>query len=353
MRTHLDLAVRCPGQFGKRSRCKACQVWERLIVKTPIHFKTEAAKIALTLLMACWIATFPARLSSQPTSALPSSETALPSELHEGQDPNKPASELNHHLAGYALIAIGLLVLASQSSERLRPLQLVWPFLFVAAGVFLATWSDIEIWPRGNLSWRWLVHHDLEARQHKILAILLIAIGLVEYCRVGGKLSGFWRIWAFPLLALFGVGFLLFHDHGGASGASSPEAHNYIVPWLVEGKTKADMPQAATPKDPAPAMHHHMMMTGGSPSPETQQTQMPATEHEDTEMHPEEHGHQHHMTMSMLKVQREHMWFALIGAFVIIFKTINDSSVWRRSVVPVLWPICIVVLGMLLVLYTE
>ena len=47
------------------------------------------------------------------------------------------------------------------------------------------------------------------------------------------------------------------------------------------------------------------------------------------------------------------MWFALIGAFVIIFKMIHDSSVWRRSVVPVLWPICIVVLGMLLVLYTE
>ena len=54
------------------------------------------------------------------------------------QDPNKPASELNHHLAGYALIAIGALVIAGYSSERFRPLQLVWPFLFVAAGLFLA-----------------------------------------------------------------------------------------------------------------------------------------------------------------------------------------------------------------------
>lgn len=322
-------------------------------MKTPIHFKTGTAKVALTLLVACWIATFPARLSSQPTSALPSSETALPSDLEEGQDPHKPASELNHHLAGYALIAIGLLVLASQSSNRLRPLQFVWPFLFVAAGVFLATWSDIEIWPRGNLSWMWLVHHDLEARQHKIFAILVIAMGLVEYLRVGAKLSRFWRIWGFPLLALVGVGLLLSHDHGGGSGASSPEARNYVVSWLAEGKTKADMPQAATPKDPVPAMHHHMTMTGGSPSLETQQTPMPATAHEDTEMHQEEHGHQQHMTMSMLKIEREHMWFALIGAFVIIFKMIHDSSVWRRSVVPVLWPICIVVLGMLLVLYTE
>ena len=69
------------------------------------------------------------------------------------QDPDKPASELNHHLAGYALIAIGALVIAGYSSEKFRPLHLIWPFLFVAAGLFLAAWSDAEIWPRGNLSW--------------------------------------------------------------------------------------------------------------------------------------------------------------------------------------------------------
>ena len=112
-------------------------------------------------------------------------------------DPNKPASELNHHLAGYALIAIGALVIAGYSSEKLRPLQLVWPFLFVAAGLFLAAWSDAEIWPRGNLSWSFLIHHDLEARQHKIYALLLILIGIIEYLRARAKLSRFWRIWAF------------------------------------------------------------------------------------------------------------------------------------------------------------
>jgi uncharacterized membrane protein len=246
-----------------------------------------------------------------------------------------------------------LLALASQSSGRLRPLRLFWPSLFVAAGLFLAAWSDIEIWPRGKLSWMWLLHHDLEARQHKIFAILLIAMGLVEYLRVGAKLSRFWRIWAFPLLALVGVGVLLSHDHGGSSGASSPEARNYVVSWLADERTKADKPQAATPNDPAPALHRHMMMTSGSPSLETQQTQTPATAHADMEMHHEEHSHRHPMTMSMLKVEREHEWFALIGAFVILFKIIHDSSVWRRAFVPVLWPSCIVVLGMLLVLYTE
>ena len=74
-------------------------------------------------------------------------------------------------------------------------------------------------------------------------------------------------------------------------------------------------------------MHHHMMMTGGSPSLETQQTPMPATAHEDMENAQGKHGQQHHMTMSMHKIEREHKWFALIGAFVIIFKMIHDSSV--------------------------
>jgi hypothetical protein len=274
------------------------------------------------------------------------------SDLQAGQDPHKPASELNHHLIGYALIAIGLLVLAGQSSDRLRPLQLVWPFLFVAAGLFLAAWSDGEIWPRGNLSWMWLIHHDLEARQHKLFAILLIVMGLVEYLRVPAKLSPFWRMWAFPLLALVGVGLLLSHDHGAGSGASSPEARNYVVSWLARGTTKADESQAAAPSSLPPAVHHKMMMSG-SPLLETQQPQKQATAHEEMEMHQEDHGHQHHMTASMLKVEREHMWFALIGAFVILFKVIHDNALWRSSFVPLLWPSGIVVLGMLLVFYTE
>ena len=157
------------------------------------------------------------------------------------QDPNKPASELNHHLAGYALIAIGALVIAGYSSEKLRPLQLVWPLLFVAAGLFLAAWSDAEIWPRGNLSWRFLIHHDPEARLHKIYALLLILIGIIEYLRARGKLNRFWRTWAFPLLALVGAGLLLFHDHGQTSGASSPEARQYMVSG--RGRTGRRLPR--------------------------------------------------------------------------------------------------------------
>jgi hypothetical protein len=323
------------------------------MVKTRFISKTETAKVVLTLLAVCWIAASPARLSSQPAGALLSNEALMSAYLEVDQDPYKPASELNHHLAGYALIAIGLLVLAGHSSDQLRALQLVWPFLFVAAGLFLAAWSDIEIWPRGDLSWMWLIHHDAEARQHKIFAILLMGMGLVEYLRVSAKLSRFWRVCAFPLLALVGVGLLLSHDHGAGSGASSSEARDYVVSWLAEGNTETNRSQAAAPSDPPPAMHHHMMMSG-SPSLKARQPQPQATAHEEMEMHQDDHGHrQHHMTASMLKVEREHMWFALVGAFVILFKVIQDGALWRRLFVPLLWPSCIVVLGMLLVFYRE
>src|SRR2546423_2193823 len=74
-------------------------------------------------------------------------------------DPNKGPSEFNHHVAGYALIGVGLLVIAGRSRESWRWARLGWPFLFIAAGLFLAAWSDGEMWPRGYLSWTWLIQH--------------------------------------------------------------------------------------------------------------------------------------------------------------------------------------------------
>jgi hypothetical protein len=266
------------------------------------------------------------------------------------QDPNKPASELNHHLAGYALIAVGTLVIAGYSSAKLRPLQLVWPFLFVAAGLFLAAWSDAEIWPRGNLSWSFLIHHDLEARQHKIYALLLIVIGVIEYLRARAKLTRFWRIWAFPLLALVGAVLLLFHNHGEGSGASSPEARHYMVSGAAATRAE-DSP------DSMPGMHHHASgsdssrvaadQSGTSTSVGQGSHDMPG--HDGS--NPSAHFHQ--MSEGMLKVERQHFWFTVVGLAVALFKFVSDGGLWRRSLVLHLWPGCVTLLGVLLVFYTE
>jgi hypothetical protein len=274
------------------------------------------------------------------------------------EDPDESPSEFNHHVAGYALISVGLLVIVGHVFPRLRSLQFVWPALFLFAGVFLAAWSDSEIWPRGNLSWGWLLHHDPEARQHKIYALLLIAIGLVEYLRARICLRPWWQMWAFPVLALAGAGLLLVHDHSRDSGVRSPEVRAYLInPALgPDGK-----PNPASSVDPITTMPHdprslekghasnvspmdHAVMNMGHSGLKLgigmQNDDPPVTPHS-------------HMTPAARNVENQHFWFVIVGFAIAVFKLIDDSKLWRHRFVPQSWPSCIIMLGVLLALYRE
>jgi hypothetical protein len=313
------------------------------VIKTDLMKRCDStlafSRVAIFLLV-CGIAGLPGQLYSQQSTGMSSMSTMSSTE----PDPNKESSELNHHLAGYALIAIGAMVIAGYSSEKLRILQFVWPFLFVAAGVFLAAWSDAEIWPRGNLSWRFLIHHDLEARQHKVYALLLILMGITEYLRARGKLSRFWRISAFPLLALLGAGLLLFHDHGATSGASSPEAQQYMVSGAV-----ASAAPAPTPPESMPGMHHDASDPDPSTSMDHEHMSMPMPAHDASD----QGAHSHQMSEGMIKVERQHFWFLVVGVAVALFKFMSDGVQWHRSLTLRIWPGLVAVLGVLLVFYTE
>jgi hypothetical protein len=261
-------------------------------------------------------------------------------------DPDKAASELNHHIAGLLLIVIGAMVICGQRYRKLAPLQRLWPLLFIAAGIFLAVWSDAEIWPRGNLGWTWLIHHDPEARQHKIYAILLIAIGATEYLRARAKLSPRWAPWAFPALAIFGGVFLFFHDHGSVEAL--PE-----TPGTHSAAAHASLPdtQGAPAQQQSAAgaeTHQHGTADHGG-------TSMPArlvTPAHAASAQPVQH-HEHHMTAAMLNIKREHMWFAAVGFCVALSKFLYDANLLRTRFTPYLWAHSIILLGILLLLYTE
>ena len=261
-------------------------------------------------------------------------------------DPNKAPSEFNHHMAGWALIGVGFLVLAGSLFPDLRSLRNVWPALFLLAGLFLALWSDAEIWPRGNLSWAWLLHHDQEAGQHKIYALLLIAMGIVEYLRACGSLNRFWRAWAFPILAIVGAALLLVHDHTASSGATSPEARAYFVNPAFDPDGNPPAPHAT---DPMPRMDHSMMDMDHSG---TDSSSMPMSKDPATADTPSP-DHHHHMTPSMLLVERQHFWFMIVGLGVALFKLISDGEFWHRRFIPYAWPSGMVLLGVFLVLYRE
>jgi len=294
--------------------------------------------ILLTLVIVCCFALYRSQFFPQGSVSSAAASTKL-------QDPNGPSSEFNHHLVGYALVAMGLLVIAGKSAGKFQWLRYVWPLLFIAAGIFLATWSDAEIWPRGNLNWLWLIHHDAEARQHKIYALLLILMGIVEYLRARRTLSRFWANYAFPLLALCGVLLLFFHDHSGGSGASSPEANKYVVSWLATATTAQVALPTSDSEAPKHTMHDHTM-SGGSVQQHAGMN-APGIETNSTGTH------HHVMTAAMLKIEGQHMWFALVGFAVILFKFVDDRSKWRAPIIPFMWPGALVLLGVLLVFYTE
>jgi hypothetical protein len=320
------------------------------MIKREIRLYKIKKAIPPMLLLSCWIIAVPAPASCRARVVFSSAD--IVSALEKKEEPNKPASERNHHLAGYALIAIGMLVIASESSDRLRPIGSIWPLLFIAAGLFLAAWSDGEIWPRGALSWTWLIHHDAEARQHKIYAILLIAMGILEYLRIRGKLSRFSRTWCFPILALAGVILLMFHDHTSGSGASSPEAKKYEISWFAKRETPSVVSAQTDPPDPVITMHHHESISDrGAMEKE------PPARPETTEMRMEVENkgtvHQHHMSAAMIRVEQQHIWFALIGLGVVVFKFIHDRGAQYRSFMALLWPSCVAVLGVLLAFYSE
>jgi hypothetical protein len=296
-----------------------------------------------------------------PLSAHTSCQTLSSSTASQEVDPNKGPSELNHHIAGWALIGVGLVQLASLLFPHGRAYRYIWPALLVLAGLFLALWSDGEIWPRGNLNWYWLFQHDPEARQHKIYSALLAAIGIVEYVRIQGWLPRFWKTWAFPVLAVVGAGMLLIHDHASQSGARFPAAQAYLVNPAFEVDGSVRRPNSltiakATTDDQHQRMHH--LSEHALDAPALESGSMPMNHSQlATDVSPlstVHTDHQHHlMTASMLRVEQEHMWFMIVGLAIALFKFLSDGEFFHYRIVQYMWPSSMVLLGFMLVFYRE
>lgn len=129
---------------------------------------------------------------------------------------DKRESEFNHHLAGLLVIFAGLFILAeSKIRNRLPVVRYAWPMCFFAAGLFVLIYSDTEIWPFGPQTPWYAITHNLEDLQHKVFAVILLALGWVEFQRVRGRLQAVWAAWFFPIVGAAGAILLLFHVHSG------------------------------------------------------------------------------------------------------------------------------------------
>ncbi len=295
----------------------------------------------------------PLRLSATPLS--PATTTAA-----SGIDPDKPSSEMNHHIAGIFLIAIGLSVIWSKNDRSRAWLRWLPPILFIAAGLFLAAWSDGEIWPRGNLSWLWLVRHDAEARQHKLYALLLIVFGLVEYVQSNPRLRKPWLKIVFPVLCVIGGTSLFLHHHSGMAVASANgmDHSGHHVSAARDMNNNCQSTSEATPVSPQD--HHHDVADHGI-------SEHGSAEHGAAELSPPcpssvgqagssssiAHGHAHAFMGSGANVQRQHAWFAIVGFCVGLFKFLHDLGRPPLRAPYSLWANSVIVLGILLLIYVE
>jgi putative copper resistance protein D len=138
---------------------------------------------------------------------------------------DKKESQFNHHLAGFFVALGGVIILFQRPLGKRFPLvKYIWPASFLLSGVFVLVWSDTELWPFGGRHWLEALQNNREVLQHKTYAVLLLALGLVEWLRVRGTLKAAWSGMVFPLLAIGGSVLLLFHQHeAGMNGPNHME----------------------------------------------------------------------------------------------------------------------------------
>ena len=165
-------------------------------------------------------------------------------------------------------------------AKRWPAVRYVWPCCFLAAGIFLAVFSDTEIWPFGNQSLWFAITHNSEDLEHKTFAVILLALGTIELLRARGRLHSLWSKWAFPVVGMIGAVMLLFHHHtAGMHGA------------------------------------HHME--------------------------------------TMEHIQNQHRAFAAAGGGIALTKGLSEVHTTWQQVFQKMWPTLLIVLGVLLMMYTE
>jgi copper resistance protein D len=132
-------------------------------------------------------------------------------------------SEFNHHLAGIFILIGGIFIVAQERFlSKWSIVRYAWPLCFFVSGMFVLVFSDTEIWPWGDQSVYYALSHQPEDLQHKVFAIILLVLALVEFKRLRGQWKAAWQAWIFPALSLIGAVLLLFHSH--AAGMQGPNA---------------------------------------------------------------------------------------------------------------------------------
>ena len=119
-------------------------------------------------------------------------------------------SEYNHHMAGFFVLAMGVLALVQR--VRWGRWARHWPLVFLGLAAFLLVRNDPGAWPLGPLGF-WESMAYAEVLQHRLFVLLVVGFGLFEWRVRAGRLGGRGAALVFPLLCAVGGGLLLTHSH--------------------------------------------------------------------------------------------------------------------------------------------
>jgi putative copper resistance protein D len=150
------------------------------------------------------------RWSSPPVSELLAAAAPMEDTLAKRQPEEYAWSEYNHHAAGFFVFLMGLLALLDRAGWSRWARH--WPLLFLGLAAFLFVRNDPRAWPLGPAGfWESMVLPDV--LQHRLVVLLVVALGLFEWMVRSGRLTRPGGPLVFPLLCAAGGGLLLTHSH--------------------------------------------------------------------------------------------------------------------------------------------
>ena len=146
------------------------------------------------------------------------------------EEASREFSEFNHRFAGVFVFLVGIVAfLQPYVARRFGAIRYLWTVLFFIPGVYLLIASDPESWPIGNQTLYYVVTQNMQVLQHKIFSLILLALSVVEFLRVRGRLKALWTAFLFPAFAAVGAALLFFHSPAAHSGDMDASAHQAMM----------------------------------------------------------------------------------------------------------------------------
>ena len=149
------------------------------------------------------------RFSSPPHDELPAADRLAPR-----TDADRAWSEYNHHTAGFFVLTMGVLAIASRT--RWGGWARHWPLIFLGLAAFLFVRNDPGSWPLGPMG-VWESMQYPEVLQHRLAVLLLVIFAIFEWGVRTGRIRSQRAALVFPLLCVAGGALLLTHSHASFS----------------------------------------------------------------------------------------------------------------------------------------